>query len=150
MHGSVNSNSAPSANANTVTISNANVGNANLDTSDALKRFEEIRSNSNKAGKVPASLNSRPAPEDSTITSTLTDVARETRVWNKHPTLAKVEKVFDGGDGSIKVYLKNGKVIALPGNAIMQMDQVTAAGVLSLAGVGSTVQTETKTKRSVN
>ena len=109
--------------------------NANRPMDAQMQKLEEMRQASNRAGKQIPSLNSRPAPEDSTMTATLTDFARETRTWRKHPVLAKVEKVHNGGEGSIKVYLHNGKVIDLPGNSITQLDQVSAATVLQLAGV---------------
>jgi hypothetical protein len=101
-----------------------------------MQRIEEIRANANRvvAPKIH-SMNERPAPEDSTISTTLTDVAREVRTWKKDPVLAKVEKTFDGENSSIKVYLRNGKVIPLPGTSIAQLSDIPAATVLSLAGV---------------
>lgn len=134
--------------ANNVAVSNAasvNVAdlnpnilvNANIETASnrfELKR-EEMRNAANSASAKPLPMNARPAPEDSTITTQLTDVARETRVWQKHPTLAKVEKIYDGKGSSIKVYLRDGRVIALPGTAIPQLEQIPSATVLTLAGI---------------
>ena len=143
-------NTAPNLNANgsgqnvaTTTFNGTNSFNANANRPmDAqIKRLEEMRQAANRAGKQIPSLNTRPAPEDSTMTATLTDFARETRTWKKHPVLAKVEKVHDGGDGSIKIYLRSGKVVDLPGKSIVQLDQITAAAVLQLAGMTSSVQT---------
>ena len=129
------SNAAPSNTATNFNAANSFNANANRPMDAQMQKLEEMRKAANRAGKQIPSLNTRPAPEDSTMTATLTDFARETRTWKKHPVLAKVEKVHDGGDGSIKVYLRDGKVIDLPGNSIGQLDQVTAASVLQIAGV---------------
>jgi hypothetical protein len=143
-------NTAPNLNANgsvpniaTTTFNNANSFNANSNRpmDEQIKRLEEMRQAANRSGKQIPSLNTRPAPEDSTMTATLTDFARETRTWKKHPVLAKVEKVHDGVDGSIKVHLRSGKVIDLPGKSIAQLDQITAAAVLQLVGLPSGGQT---------
>ena len=123
---------------------NFSTQNANTANNSRVQQLEQMRAAANKPGQKVASLNSRPGPEDSTLTSTLTDVARETRVWNKHPTLAKVEKIHDGAEGSIKVYLKNGKVFDLPGKSIEQLYSVPAATVLSLVGVATSTNGETK------
>lgn len=111
-----------------------------------IQKMEEMRKAANRAGKTIPSLNSRPAPEDSTMTTTLTDRARETRTWKKHPVLAKVEKIYDG-ESSIKVYLRNGKVIELPGNAIGKLDQIPAASVLEIAGVSAPAAADQKHPR---
>jgi hypothetical protein len=125
-----------SANANFNSANSFNA-NANRPMDAQIQRLEEIRKAANRSGKPIPNLNSRPAPEDSTITATLTDFARETRTWKKHPVLLKVEKVHDGGNGSIKVYLRSGKVIDLPGKAIGRLDQIQASAILQLAGVES-------------
>lgn len=125
-----------SANANFNSANSFNA-NANRPMDAQIQRLEEIRKAANRSGKPIPNLNSRPAPEDSTITATLTDFARETRTWKKHPVLLKVEKVHDGGNGSIKIYLRSGKVIDLPGKAIGRLDQIQASAILQLAGVES-------------
>jgi hypothetical protein len=128
---------------NSVTI------NANRPMDAQMQRLEQIRS-ANRSGKQIPNLNSRPAPEGSTMTTTLTDVAREKRVWKKHPVLLSVEKVFDGGKGSIKVSLRDGRVIDLPGDAIAQVDQILAADVLTLVGIKPAAPKSTTAKRSDN
>ena len=134
-----NTQNAASSDPASTAFGNANSFNTNISANrpmdESLAKMKRLRTAANRSGKPIPSMNSRPAPEDSTISSTLTDVARETRIWKKHPVLAKVEKVFNGGEGSIKVYLRNGKVIDLPGSSITQLDQISAAGVLALAGV---------------
>src|SRR5436189_2319483 len=149
-------NTAPIANTLSINSADPNVSvavNANIET--ASNRFEIKREAmradaANGASSKPLPINARPAPEDSTITTQLTDVARETRVWQKHPTLVKVEKIYDGKGSSIKVYLRNGRLIDLPGTAIPQLDQVPSATVLTLAGINAADarSNETKTKRA--
>jgi hypothetical protein len=134
---------------NTAANNSVNI-NANRPMDAQIQRLEEMRSAANKSGKQIPNLNSRPAPEDSTITTTLTDVAREKRVWKKHPVLLSVEKVFDGGKGSIKVSLRDGRVIDLPGESIAQVDQIFAADVLTLAGIKPAAPKSTTAKRSDN
>lgn len=116
--------------------------NSNVETAamKQAKRLEEIRAAANAQTQKQVPVNTRPAPEDSVVSTVLTDVARETRVWKKHPTLAKIEKVHDGQNVSIKVFLRDGRVIDLPGTAIVQLDQIPSATVLTLVGVGPTAQ----------
>ena len=133
----------------------ANTGElANVETEAMRKarKLEEMRAAANsQSGKKPAPVNVRPAPEDSEITTTLTDVAREVRVWKKHPSLAKIEKIYDGQNISIKVYLRDGRVLDLPGTAIPQLDQVPSDNVLTLVGVAPTAaKSENPVKKSVN
>ena len=126
--------------------------NTNIET--ASNRFEskreQMRNAANSVAPKPLPVNSRPAPEDSTISTQLTDVARETRVWQKHTVLAKVEKIYDGKGSTIKVYLKDGRVIDLSGTAIPQLEQVSSATVLTLAGItaADARPNETKTGRA--
>ena len=147
-------------NASVSKTANINVGdpntnipvNTNIET--ASNRFEskreQMRNAANSVAPKPLPVNSRPAPEDSTISTQLTDVARETRVWQKHPALAKVEKIYDGKGSTIKVYLKDGRVIDLSGTAIPQLEQVSSATVLTLAGItaADARPNETKTGRA--
>ena len=128
---------------------------ANANIESASNRFkiklEEMRAAAANTSSKPVPINARSAPEDSTITTQLTDVAREIRVWQKHPTLAKVEKVYDGNGSSIKVYLRDGRVIDLPGTAVPQLDQVPSATVLTLSGItaGASRSNESKTGRAL-
>lgn len=123
--------------ANTTELAEANVDTA---ANRRAKKLEEMRAAANNQPQDAVPVNTRPAPEDSEITTTLTDVAREVRVWKKNPTLAKIEKVYDGQNVSIKVYLRNGRVFDLPGSSIAQLEQIPSATVLTLVGVGSNPQ----------
>ena len=134
--------------ANAEVLANANVETAAM---KQARKLEEMRAAANnQTGKKPVPVNTRPAPEDSEITTSLTDVALEVRVWKKHPTLAKIEKVYDGQNVSIKVYLRDGRIIDLPGSSIAQLDQIPSATVLTLVGVGPTAQKPTASSKNEN
>lgn len=131
-------NTAP-ANGNTqVIVPQPPLGDGNQNTSvDALgKPGLQKKLASNSAGPVPVQAG-RPAPDDSTFTSILTDVGRETRTFRKHPQLLKVEKVIEIGKQSIKVYLKDGRVIDLPGEKIPNLSIIPASEILQIAGVAA-------------
>lgn len=77
----------------------------------------------------------KPAPEESTFSTRLTDVAVETRTFKKHPILAKVERITDTNGRAMKVYLRSGKVIDVPGNSIANLAVASSAQILSAAGI---------------
>jgi hypothetical protein len=64
---------------------------------------------------------SRPAPDDSRIITELTDVPTETRIFNSHPVLQKVIKTGLPPNQRIKIHVKGGKIIELPGDKIPNM-----------------------------
>lgn len=78
----------------------------------------------------------RPAPDNSVYTVTLADEAVETRTFKDNPQLVRVEKRSNGSQSSIKVFLKDGRVIDLPGDKIAAMSMASAADILAAAGVG--------------
>ena len=78
----------------------------------------------------------RPAPDNSTFTSYLSDAGYEIRTFRDHPQLKKVEKrTTDDGTVTIKVYLRNGKVIELPGSAIQVLSNAPAFQIMDAAGI---------------
>lgn len=79
----------------------------------------------------------KPAPEDSTFSTRLTDVAVETRTFKKHPVLAKVERITDAKGRTMKVYLRSGKMIEIPGNSIANLSVASSAQIMSAAGIES-------------
>ena len=87
---------------------------------------------------APVAPASRPAPDNSTFSSQLTDVARETRTFQRHPQLLKVEKTIEPGKSSIKVFLRGGKVIDLPGDRIDSLATIPAADIMGLIGAAPT------------
>lgn len=141
----------PQANSPTQTSANAanstvgevatavnNDPNSNIQTPQQrrLERIQKLRDEAaNKAKPSTSGMSSRPAAEDSVITTQLTDVAREERTWSKHPVLLKVLKIHDGKEGSIKVTLRDGRSFDLPGSSIQQLDQIASSAVLNLVGV---------------
>ena len=80
--------------------------------------------------------NAKPAPDNSTFTSYLTDAGYEIRTFKSHPQLLKVEKktVADGTQ-SLKIFLRDGRVVELPGQRITVLSTATAAFILETAGV---------------
>ena len=77
----------------------------------------------------------RPASDNSEIFVELRDVPIETRVFKNHPQLIKVVKSGAPGKTTIKVYLKGGKVVDVPGDKFANLGAETAASILAAAGV---------------
>jgi hypothetical protein len=75
------------------------------------------------------------APEDSEFTIQLTDVGIETRTFKNHPQLAKVEKRIEPGKDVIKIHLKNGKVVEVPGDKLGPIKTETTTNILAAAGL---------------
>ncbi len=85
---------------------------------------------------VQAQKYARPAPDNSTFASYLTDAGYEIRTFKNHPQLLKVEKkITSDGNQSLKVFLRGGKVIELPGQRINPLSTAPAAHILEMAGV---------------
>jgi hypothetical protein len=80
----------------------------------------------------------KPAPDNSTFTSYLSDAGYEIRTFKSHPQLMKVErKTTDNGTVTIKVFLKSGKVVELPGTAIPILSSARAVDIMNAAGVSA-------------
>jgi hypothetical protein len=77
----------------------------------------------------------RPASDNSEIFVELKDVPIETRVFKNHPQLIKVVKSGAPGKTTIKVYLKGGKVVDVPGDKFPNLAAETAGSILAAAGV---------------
>ena len=88
--------------------------------------------------------NAKPAPDNSTFTSYLTDAGYEIRTFKNHPQLLKVQKrTAPDGSQSLKVFLRDGKVVELPGQRITVLATATAAYILEAAGVDPIQQQQT-------
>jgi hypothetical protein len=103
-------------------------------------KLENLRKSGDPGAPADAAAlalkNARPAPDNSTFASYLSDAGYEIRSFKNHPHLVKVEKKTTGdGKQSIKVFLRSGKVIDLPGGAINPLSTVPAAFILDVAGV---------------
>lgn len=80
----------------------------------------------------------RDAPDDSTFTTRLTDIAVETRTFKSHPQLKKVVKTIAPGKTDVKVYLNSGKVIEVPAEKMANLATMPAMDILSLIGINPT------------
>lgn len=77
----------------------------------------------------------QPAPEDSEFVMTLTDVGTETRTFKSHPQLDKIVKTIKPGNSSIKIHLKNGKVVNVAGDKIPSVKTASTVDILAAAGI---------------
>jgi hypothetical protein len=151
-----NTNSLPIPDGNTEVVTNgmvvpAHPGDANLASnaapSDGIqqpgmmhKRLDKMREAGATGEKVdPAALalkSARPAPDNSTFTSYLSEAGYEIRTFNNHPQLLKVEKKTESnGNQTVKIHLRNGQVVQRPGKDIPILSTVPAATILAIAGI---------------
>ncbi len=77
----------------------------------------------------------RPAPDNSTFSTKLTDVAIETRQFRSHPQINKVERITDTNGSRVKIYLKNGKVVDADPNRFKQIANVSVNEFILAAGL---------------
>lgn len=119
---------------------------ANIDANAMISRRKaKIEAMRKAAGSAPANFDeaamlkkaARPAPEDSEFAVILTNAAVEVRTFNNHPQLLKVEKRSNGGESVLRVFLKNGKIVDLPGEKIPQLGTESAARILEIAGINA-------------
>lgn len=79
-----------------------------------------------------------PAPDDSEYSSTMdkSGMPIETRVFHNNPQLIKVTRTWKNvNDKTISIYLKNGRVVKLPGDQVPNMNSVPASVLLDAAGI---------------
>jgi hypothetical protein len=103
-----------------------------------------------KSFDTTKAVEGKPAPEDSIFSTKLTDVAVETRTFKKHPVLAKVERITDANSRKIKVYLRSGKVIEIPGNNISNLSVASSAQILEAAGIEQSAPAMTPKPKSLD
>jgi len=115
--------------------------NINAQNAD-VNAFNPIGANANlsnvqviKPGKVNMSPMGKAAPDNSEIFAELGEVPIETRVFKNHPQLIKVVKSGIPPNQSIKVYLKGGKIVDLPGAKIANLGTEPASSILQAAGI---------------
>ena len=169
------SGSSNPANANTGVIANggsvvaaqaADANVASTASSDTLSpqvkdRLEKMRhADTNPGAEINAAelamKNARPAPDNSTFTTYLTDAGYEIRIFKNSPQILKVEKkIENNGSQSLKVFLRNGNLIQLPGNAVPVLSNASAASIASAAGltappVKAAETSSTGAKKAVN
>jgi hypothetical protein len=115
---------AQNANANALNPIGANV---NLNAAQILK-----------PGKMQMSKMGKAAPDNSEIFAELGEVPIETRIFKNHPQLIKVVKTGIPPNQTIKVYLKGGKTVDLPGTKIANLGTEPAAAILEAVGIRPT------------
>lgn len=123
------------------------------------RKIDEMR----KAGSDPnapkpdieamLTASTRPAPEDSEFSVALADILVERRTFLQNPILAKVEKTTNGQNKVIKVFLKDGRIIDVRGDAIETLSTASSESILKAAGIASPVSqrpTDTKPRAKKN
>lgn len=77
------------------------------------------------------------AGENSTITTIMdkSGVATETRVFKSDPQIAKVQKVISTNGTTVKIFLKNGKVVSVGADRLPIISYATLATLKELAGI---------------
>jgi hypothetical protein len=101
-------------------------------------KFDDLRKNGANGPidpKAAAKGNARPAPDNSEFSSSLTDIGRELRTFHNHPQIIKAEKLIMPKSQIIKIYLKGGRVVEVPGEKIPNMLTALAIDFLVAAGV---------------
>jgi hypothetical protein len=90
------------------------------------------------AGPLPA----RPAGDNSMISTTMTADGSflESRVFIGDPFVSKVEKRSNGADQTVKIFLKTGRVVGVPGNMVASLQNVPLATLKTLAGIKNTTK----------
>lgn len=112
--------------------------NGNANASDPVRQKHDERAanmrNADKNDGTQIQSTAQPGPENSEITVSLGEVATETRTFKGHAQLDKVVKTTEGKNSSVKVYLKNGKTVDLPGEKIPNIRTIPVASILEAAG----------------
>ena len=144
---SENSNAIVVTNGMVITPQSAEANNVASSSSDGLPppdlrgrigdKMNKMNSGGGSVDVVALAIkNARPAPDNSTFTSYLTDAGYELRTFKNHPQLLKVEKrTANDGSQTLKIFLRNGKVIELPGKTIAVLSTAPAASIVSAAGI---------------
>jgi hypothetical protein len=130
--GDASSNSSVSANAEAQAVI-PGIQGAGVEANQ--KRPEQYRSPGKSGTDTQAAEASSQAPDNSTFTSKLTDIAVETRSFKDHPLLLKVVKTIAPGKTELKVFLRNGKVIDVPADRIKDLSTIPAMDILSVVGM---------------
>lgn len=103
-------------------------------------RLDKMRQSGASSERVDvgalAMKNARPAPENSTFTSYLAEAGYEIRTFQSHPQLLKVEKRTENtGNQTLKIFLRNGKVVQRPGKDIAVLSTSSSSSILAVAGI---------------
>jgi hypothetical protein len=129
-------NAASNSTANSVLVNAFNatpVANSQIEMANTARSLNANGQNPAVTGNVKPLVQT--APENSEFTMTLTDVGIETRTFKSHPKLDKVVKTVKPGSSSIKIYLKNGKVVEVAGDKIQALKTASTTVILAAAGI---------------
>jgi hypothetical protein len=126
----------PPAPVDPATAVSTDANSAAADAIDPRKRKMDLvkQGQLNSQAGAPPKPVPQPAPDNSTYTVVLADAVRESRIFRAHPQLAKVEKVTDTSGATIKVYLKSGQVVSLPGDRIPMLSTAPASAIMNAVG----------------
>jgi hypothetical protein len=123
---------------NRIDTVNINGQNANVNAFNPIGVNANLKASNIQVltpGKANMSRMGKAAPDNSEMFAELGEVPIETRVFKNHPQLIKVVKSGIPPNQTIKVYLKGGKTVDLPGNKIANLGIEPAASILQAAGV---------------
>lgn len=117
--------------------SNSETGIAQISNVADMKQAKLDKLKSGSGGPAPAGAQplKREAPDNSQYWSILTDVALETRQFRDNPQIGKVEKINDGRKATVKIYLKTGKVVEVPGEKVPDISRESVTTFITLAGL---------------
>lgn len=110
----------------------ANIANANTNAAKIVNANPAANTNLKPGPMV------FPAPDDSEYSSTMdkSGEAIETRTFHHNPQILKVTRIWKAPtDKTIEIYLKNGKVIRLPGDQFPNINNLPVAEFVKAAGV---------------
>ncbi len=110
------------------------IANSQLEKQTRADRDSTGLPNPDGSAGTPKPL-SRPAPDDSEYWSTLTDVARETRLFKSHPQIKRVEKINDGKKTEVKIFVAGDKVVNVPGDRFPDISRVSVNDFVKAAGL---------------
>ena len=122
-------NSAIAANS----INDPSVANSQIEMANSRRDLNANGENAAMSGNMKPLAQS--APENSEFTMTLTDVGTETRTFKSHPQLDKVVKTIKPESSSIKIHLKNGRVVDVAGDKIPSVKTASTVDILAAAGI---------------
>jgi len=87
--------------------------------------------------KNKSGVTGRTAPDNSTFSSSMDakGIPMEVRTFQNNPYLIKVERVFTSPQKTIKIYLKNGKVVEVSEEKLPNFSATAPGTILEAAGV---------------
>ncbi len=131
---------ADNSNTNSFIASNANSKMIPLEGVDP-NQFNSNSSNAQVANRTTSkeepTFGPRSAPDNSEVNTVMRPdgSVAETRTFKDHAELVKVERVTNGPKVTVKVYLKNGRVIDVPKEKVPEFHVIAPGNILLAAGI---------------